>query len=78
MWGGAVGCIGLIMRKRWAMPVLAVSLAGIIVQDIGLFLLTDAALETGAAAFVLQGLVLVIAIGLVFLGRKAREDGWVA
>ena len=29
VWGGALGSIGLILRKRWATPVLIVSLAGV-------------------------------------------------
>lgn len=78
VWGGAAGCIGLIWRRRWANPLLLASLAGVIVQDIGLFVLTDAGAKSGPAAFVLQGLVLAIAIGLVVLGRRAAARGWLA
>lgn len=78
VWGGAVGCVGLIMRKRWAATVLVASLAGVIVQDVGLFVLTEAASLSGPSAFALQGLVLVVAVGLAFLGRKAGREGWIA
>ena len=77
VWAGALGCIGLIMRKRWATPLLAASLAGVVVQDISLFTMSGAAAETPAAAMVLQGLVLLIAIGLVLLARKASAQGWI-
>jgi hypothetical protein len=77
VWGGAAGCVGLILRKRWATTLLVASLLGIIAQDIGLFVLTDAAALAGPAAFVMQGLVLVIAIGLVLLSRKAIAKGWI-
>lgn len=77
VWGGAVGCVGLLLRKRWATPVLVASLAGLVVQDIGLFVLTEAGSLAGPSALVLQALVLVIAIGLVFLGRKATAEGWI-
>ena len=76
VWFGAAGCIGLIMRKRWATPLLLVSLAGVIAQDVWLFALSDAAAQTGAAAMVLQGVVLAVAIGLVVLARKAAARGW--
>jgi hypothetical protein len=76
VWGGAAGCLGLILRKRWAMPLLIVSLAGLIIQDVGLFVLSDAAAQAGPAAIALQGLVLLIAIGLVLLARKAAARGW--
>jgi hypothetical protein len=77
VWGGAAGCIALIARKRWALPLLAASLAGIVVQDVALFALTNAAAQAGPAVLVLQGLVLLIAIGLVFLARKASARGWI-
>lgn len=76
VWGGALGCIGLFLRKRWAVPLLVASLAGVVVQDLALFVLSNAAAVAGAAAYVLQGLVLAIAIGLVILARKAASHGW--
>ena len=78
VWGGAAGCLGLILRKRWAVPLLIASLAGVIVQDLSLFLLTNAAAQAGVVAMLLQGIVLLVAIGLVLLGRKAAARGWLA
>lgn len=62
---------------KWATWLFIASLASVIVQDLALFVLTSAALETGAVAFVLQGLVLVIAIALVLLARKAEAKRWI-
>jgi hypothetical protein len=76
VWGGAAGCLGLIMRKRWAMPLLLASLAALIVQDVALFVLTKA--QAGPTAVVLQGVVLLIAVGLLLLARKATARGWIA
>lgn len=78
VWGGAAGCLGLVLRKRWALPLLLLSLAGVIVQDVALFVLSSAAAQAGTVAYVLQGLVLAIAIGLVLLARKAIARGWIA
>lgn len=78
VWGGAAGCVGLILRRRWATPLLIASLAGVIVQDIGLFGMTDVVAQEGPKVLVLQGLVLLIAIGLVLLARKATARGWLA
>ena len=66
VWIGAAGCVGLIMRKRWATPLLILSLVGVICQDA----------DGTSAAYVLQGLVLAIAVGLVMLGRTATAKGW--
>lgn len=78
VWAGAAGCVGLIMRKRWATPLLVASLAGVIGQDVWLFALSGSASQAGAAGFVLQGLVLVVAVALVMLARKAAARGWIA
>lgn len=78
VWGGAAGCLGLVLRKRWALPLLVLSLAGVIVQDVALFVVSSAAAQAGTVAYVLQGLVLAIAIGLVLLARKAIARGWIA
>jgi hypothetical protein len=78
VWIGAAGCVGLLMRKRWASPLLVASLVAVIIQDVWLFGLSDAAAQAGGVAFVLQGLVLLIAVGLVLLGRRAAARGWIA
>lgn len=78
VWGGAAGCLGLVLRRRWALPLLLLSLAGVIVQDVALFVVSSAAAQAGTVAYVLQGLVLAIAIGLVLLARKAIARGWIA
>jgi hypothetical protein len=75
--GGALGSIGLILGKRWAMVVLVLSLIGIVVQDFGLFVLAGGMSAAGAAGIVLQGLVLVIGIALVMLARRGIATGWV-
>jgi hypothetical protein len=74
--GGAVGCIGLLMRKRWATRLLWLSLAGVIVQDIGLFVIAGGLSAAGTTAMALQGVVLVVAILLVLLARRAERAGW--
>jgi hypothetical protein len=78
VWGGAAGSLGLIMRKRWATPLLIASLIGVIVQDFNLFVLSGAASSAGAAAIGMQSFVLVVAVALVLLARKAQASGWIA
>ncbi|HEX5003972.1 MAG TPA: hypothetical protein VFV65_01585 [Gemmatimonadales bacterium] len=77
VWGGALGCLGLVLRKRWSAPLLLVSLIGVVVQNLWLFGASGAAEASGPSAFVLQGLVLLISVGLVLLSRKAVRLEWV-
>lgn len=76
--GGAVGCLGLLMRKRWATKLLWLSLAGVIAQDIGLFVIAGGWSVAGTTALAMQGVVLVVAILLVLLARRGERDGWLA
>lgn len=75
---GTLGCWGLLRRRRWSLPWLAASLLGIGLQDVGLALAQRAAgvgpLPT--AVLVLQGLVLVIGLALLSMGRRAAQRGW--
>lgn len=75
---GVLGCLGLFLRKKWAFPVLVLSLTGILVQDFGLFVLVDGAKLAGPVAVVMQSVVLLIGIGLVLLGRTGIRRGWLA
>ncbi len=76
VWFGAAGSLGLILRRRWALPLLIASLAGVIGQDLWLFVLSGAARAAGAVAPLLQSLVLIVAIVLVALARRAAASGW--
>ena len=76
VWLGALGCLALILRKSWGVPLLWLSLIGVVAQDIWLFILApDTGLVNGTV-YGLQGLVLAIAVTLVWLANKAKAAGW--
>ncbi len=74
--GGTLGCIGLLLRRRWAVPALAASLVGVVVQDIGIFVVAGAASVAGPVPMVLQSVVFAIAVGLLLLARRAGARSW--
>jgi len=78
VFGGALGCIGLIMRRKWSFAMLALSLLGIIAQDISMFLVSNAAAVAGSVAVVLQSIVLLVGIWLVLLSRNAVSKNWLS
>ena len=78
MFGGALGCIALLVKRKFALWVLLLSLAGIIVQDISLFVLINGAQLAGTIAVVLQSIVLLVGIWLVLLSRKAIARNWLS
>ena len=76
--GGSLGCLGLLLRKRWAVAALLISLVAVIAQDIGIFGIAGAASLSNPVPLVLQSLVLVIALALVVLARRASARSWLA
>lgn len=72
---GALGSLGLVLRRRWATPLLILSVLGLVAQDLG-FVLIARTVPIPMAGWILQGMVLVIAILLVLLARKAAARGW--
>jgi hypothetical protein len=74
----AVAVIGLALalRRKWALPLLVASLAGVLVQDFGMFVLADGAALAGPVAVALQGVVLLVAIGLAWLAWRGAQRGW--
>jgi hypothetical protein len=77
VWAGLLGCIALLLRKKWARPVLVISLLGIIAQMSYSFFMSNAAEVYGQVQGVIMP-ILVIAIGvaLVLLARKASSMNW--
>ena len=73
---GTLGAIGLIMRRAWAVPVFILSLAGVIVQDVWLFALSNTVDAYGNSIIAFQAGVMGIAILLIWLARGARGRGW--
>jgi hypothetical protein len=76
--GGTIGSIGLLLRKGWAQALFWLSLLGVVFQDIGIYVAAGAAKSSSAVPWVLQGLVLLIAIGLIVLSRSRHATTAVA
>lgn len=76
VFGGAVGCLLLLVRSRWALAVLVVSLLGVIVQMAHAFLIANSFEVYGPGGLIMPVMVLVLSVCLVWLARRARMRGW--
>lgn len=74
--GGTVGCILLLMRNKLAVPVLALSLLGVLLQYGYMFLMTNTAAVMGADAMVLPAIVVLIAIALIPYSTFCKGKGF--
>jgi len=78
VWGGALGCLLLLFRQRWAKPVLLISLLGIIVQMIYNLFMSNASEVYGPGGAIMPITVLVIGVFLVWFSNKSHAKGWIS
>ena len=76
VFGGLLGCVALLLRKAWAVPVFVISLVAILVQMGHAFFMSAMLEVRGTAAAILPTLIIVVAVYLVWFSRSARSRGW--
>lgn len=76
VFGGAIGCIALVFKKAIAMPILVISLVGVLVQMFHSFFIANAFEVYGPGGAIMPMMVVVIAIILVWLANSAKAKSW--
>ena len=74
---GALGCLALLLKKAWAVPLLMLSLAGVVVQFYNAFFLSNSFEVYGPGGMIMPVMVFAIAVYLVVLARSAKTKGWI-
>lgn len=70
VWGGVAGSLGLLWRRRWAVPVFGLSLAAMAVTFTHNYLLTDGmAVMGGVGALAFTGAIVAVGVVLYFYAR---------
>lgn len=77
VWGGALGCLLLILRKALSIPVLLVSLVGILVQLYHAFFISNSIEVFGPGGMIMPIMIVLIALFLVWFARNARTKNWI-
>ncbi len=72
VFGGALGCVALLLRKKWAATLLSISLLAVIIQ-MGYLLFSDQATN-----MVMTIMIIVFAIFLVWFSRKSAANAWIS
>lgn len=75
VWGGVLGSVLLLLRKKSATTVFVVSLAGILVQMAHAFFISASPI-TGASRMILPLLVVAIGAYLFWFSSDAGKKGW--
>lgn len=76
VFAGALGALGLVLRKSWAKPLLILSLIAVILQFGGWLLATDAISVIGPSVFVMPAVIVLVAILLAWLASTGVRRGW--
>ena len=73
VFGGFLGSVTLLMRKRIAFPLFVASLAGVVVQQSYMFFFSDTIKVMGPSSAIMPAAILVIAIALVPFAKSSTS-----
>ena len=76
VFGGALGSVGLLLRKKWALPLFVVSILGVLSQTFHVYFLSDAISVMGTPAIVMPLVAISIGIVMIVLAKSAISKGW--
>ena len=75
-FAAALGSLGLILLKRWARPLLVLSLVAVHIQDAWIIFMSDAREVHGLAGIAMPVLVILAAVLLAGLATAGVKRGW--
>jgi len=73
---GALGCLALLFKKAVASQLLILSLISVLIQMYHSFFIIDSMAVYGPGGLIMPIMVIIIAISLVFLAKKANKNNW--
>jgi len=77
VFAGLLGCLLLLMRRKFATPIFLISLLAVLVRSVYLLLMSNAIEVYGTAlGIVLTATVIIVAIFLYMYSKKATAKGW--
>lgn len=77
VFGGLIGSFLLALKKNLAKIFLLISLVTIVINDIYSFIIIDSISLFGMTALYMQVFVLIVAISLLAMFKKAKSSNWI-
>lgn len=78
VFGGTLGSVALLLRKKWARPAFLISLMGIIAQMSNTFFMNSNIEVLKLGAIIMPIMVLIIGVYLIIYSKLAIEKGWIS
>jgi len=76
VFGGTLGSVGLLLRKKWALALFVISLLGVLAQTTYLYFLSNTIALMGWMAIVMPLVAIVIGSGLIVHTKSSVSKGW--
>ena len=77
VWGGLIGSIGLLLRKKWAYILFIISLIAVLAQNVYQFFLSNTFDVLGTAAMAFPILIIIIGILLILFSNWAKKNEFI-
>lgn len=79
VFAGAIGCLALILRKKWATPVLIISMLAVLSRTIYFFFFTNGTELFGTFEGTVMPIITIVIAGLLVIYSKvSTERGWLS
>ncbi len=78
VFGGTFGCMALLWKKAFAYYLFIISLVGIIPQMYHNLFMSDMMAVYGPGGATMPVMIIIIAVGLLWMTQKAKQKGWLA
>ena len=75
VFGGVLGSVGLLLRKKWALALFVISLLGVLAQTTYLYFLSNSIALMGWMAIVMPLVAIVIGSGLIVYAKLSISKG---
>lgn len=76
VWGGLLGVLLMLFRKKWATTLFLISLLGIIVQMSNAFLMEGGTDNFGPGGVGMVAMIIIFAIFILWYSNYAKGKGW--
>lgn len=76
VWGGLLGSLMLLLRKKLAYTVLIISFVGVLIQMFHSFFISNSIEVYGPGGLVMPIMILLFGIFLIVLAKRATVNGW--
>ncbi len=73
---GTIGCIGLVLQKAWALPVLILSFVAVFIQQYYTIFVAKIQDIMGSSSIILPILIFILSVFLIWFANKGIQKKW--